>query len=90
MTITRPHNAEDNEYNLMMGEILEHYASRHGEVIEEKEIYTYAVYVRTKSGRELIATKADGCGSRHINVRNYIYLKEIVDGKQKRIKKEEW
>ena len=90
MTITRPYNAEDNEYNIMMGEILDHYTSKHGEIIEKKEIYTFAVIVYTKSGRKLKATKANGCRSSHFNVRNYIYLKEYINGKQKRIKKEEW
>ena len=90
MIITRPHNADDNDFNIEMDKILEHWAKRHGETIKEKEIYTYAVYILTDTGRELIATKADGCRSGHFNVRNYIYLKEIVDGKHKRIKKDEW
>lgn len=90
MTITRPYNAEDNEYNLAMSEIIEHYASKQGEVIVEKEIYKYAVYAKTETGREFIATKANGCRSGHYNIRNYIYMKEVVNGKQKRIKKEEW
>ena len=90
MKITRPHDAEDNEFNLNMNEILEHWAKRHGEVIKEKEIYTYAVKIKTESNREIIATKADGCRSGHFNVRNYIYLKERIGDKSKRIKKEEW
>ena len=90
MIITRPHNSDDNDFNIEMDKILEHWATRHGETIKEKEIYTYAVYILTNTGRELIATKADGCRSGHFNVRNYIYLKEIVDGKHKRIKKDEW
>lgn len=90
MVVTRPHNADDNEYNKAMNEILEHWANRHGEVISEKEIYTYAVSIITESGRELVATKANGCMSAHYNVRNFIYLKEIVNGKHNRIKKEEW
>lgn len=90
MIVTRPHNAEDNEYNLAMNEIVEHWAKRNNEIIKEKEIYTFAVYIITESGREIIATKADGCRSGHFNVRNFLYLKEIVNGKHKRIKKDEW
>jgi hypothetical protein len=90
MKITRPHNAEDNEYNIEMNRIVEHWAERYGEVIKEKEIYTYAVWILTETGREIIATKAAGCRSGYHNVRNFIYLKEIVDGKHKRIKKDEW
>lgn len=90
MKITRPHNAEDNDFNKAMNEIVEHWAKRHGETIVEKEIYTYAVWILTESGRQVGAIKADGCRSGYFNVRNYIYLKEIVNGKHKRIRKEEW
>lgn len=90
MTITRPYDAENNDFNLAMDDILGHWAERHGEVISVKEIYTSAVKIRTESGREVMATKAEGSGSSHYNVRNYIYLKEKVGGKSVRIKKEEW
>ena len=90
MNITRPHDAEDNEYNIEMNKVLDHWADRHGEIIVSKEIYKYAVVAKTETGREIIATKADGCRSRHINVRNFIYMKEIKDGKHIRIKKEDW
>ena len=90
MKITRPYNAEDNEYNIAMNNVLEHYTEKIGETITEKEIYTYCVWVKTESGREFQASKADGCRSAYYNVRNFIYLKELIDGKAKRIKKSEW
>ena len=79
MKITRPNNAEDNELNLKMNEILEHYLSKQGETIKEKEIYANSVIVLTESGRKFTTS-----------VRRYIYLNEFVNGKPKRIKKEEW
>lgn len=90
MKITRPFNSEDNELNIEMNRIIEHWAKRHGETIIEKEIYTYSVRVLTENGRHISASKAE-CGMRgYHKISDYIYLKEIVNGKHKRIKKEEW
>ena len=90
MTIIRPYNAEDNEYNKEMLRVVEHYTNKIGEVITEVSIYTYSVVAKTESGRTFISTKADGCRSRYTNVRNYIYLKERTEKKDIRIKKADW
>lgn len=90
MTITRPYEAEDNEYNKAMFKIIEHYTKKIGEEIKKVEIYTYCVVAETESGRTFISTKADGCRSRYYNVKNYLYLKERTAEKDVRIKKSEW
>lgn len=90
MTELRPYGAEDNEINVEMRGILERYLRKNNEVISVIEIYTYAVKAITKSGREINMSKAEGCMARTVEKRNYFYMKEIVNSKWKRIKKEEW
>lgn len=90
MVVLRPYNAEDNELNTEMRRIVERYLQKSNEQIIYVEIYSMAVSVRTESGREVSITKAEGCMARTTEKRNYFYMKERVNGKWKRIKKEEW
>ena len=90
MDVIRPFNAEDNEINTAQLEILKGWAKKHNEVIETVSIYGASVEIKTASGRQVIVCKAEGCRSRHYNVRNYFYMNETTGGKSKRIKKEEW
>lgn len=90
MVVLRPYNAEDNELNTEMRKIVESYLQKSDERITCIEIYGMAVNVKTESGREVSITKAEGCMARTVEKRNYFYMKEKVNGKWKRIKKEEW
>ena len=90
MVVLRPYNAEDNELNTEMRRIVENYLKKNGEVIFSISIYEMAVNVITESGREIFVSKAMGCRARTYEKRNYFYMTEKINGKQKRIKKEEW
>lgn len=90
MTILRPYNAEDNKINTEMRDIIEKYLKKNDEVINTIKIFGCTVEANTQSGREISITKAEGCMARTVEKRNYFYMKERVNGKWKRIKKEEW
>lgn len=91
MEIIRPYKAEDNETNKDMREIIERYVSKIGENIQTMEIYGLSVKAMTESGNVYQISQADGCkvGTTY-NQRHFFYMNKIVDGKRKRIKKEEW
>ena len=89
MTIVRPFDAKDNAINTEQLNILINYCKRHGEVIHKAEVYEMGVNVYTESGRTLIACiTSSWCSAKRMS--NYIYLKEEIHGKHKRIKKSEY
>lgn len=90
MIITRPYEAQDNEVNTQMLTILTHYVNKIGEEIQAVNIYELAVNVITTTGKEFTMHMADGYRSIHKNVRHFMYMVEIVNGKRVRIKKENW
>lgn len=90
MIVLRPYDAEDNEINMEMRRVIEEYSKKNNEIITIIEIFESTVHVKTESGREISITKADGCMANTYDKRNYFYMKEKVNDKWKRIKKEEW
>ena len=89
MIITRPYEAEDNELNKEMLNILVKYLAK--EKIEPSEIQIYGSAVNAICGDvEYYISKAEGCRARTYEKRNFFYMQKKQDGKRKRIKKEEW
>lgn len=89
MIIVRPFDAKDNAINTEQLNTLINYCKRHGEVIHKAEIYEMCVTAYTESGRMLIADiTSNWCSAKHMS--NYVYLKEEINGKHKRIKKSEY
>lgn len=81
----RPYDAKDNDINQMIKDVVLGYCKRHNEEVEELQIYEQSVIAKTTSGREIIGNITYGMVKK-----DYIYLKEEIAGKQKRIKKSEW
>ena len=90
LTILRPYDAKDNEINMKMRKIIENYLIKNNEVISHIEIFDCALKVKTQSGRTFNMTMADGCMAKTYEKRNYFYIKEKINNKWVRIKKEEW
>lgn len=83
------YDAEDNELNTAEKELILHYCERHNETIENLYVFKYHVTAYTKSGRELIA-KTSSVAYTTKRIANYLYINEIINGKEKRIKKSEY
>jgi hypothetical protein len=89
--IERPTESEDNNWNLAERDLLKYYCDRHGEEILVFEVYGWYVKAITFSGRVLIAKIADTCGFAFTEkFKKYLYMNEVINGKEKRIKKSEY
>lgn len=92
MTIIRANEySTDNEINLIMRDILESYLKKNNKDIDVLTIYKLAIVATTTDGEEYRMNKAEGCmAGRSYKQKNFFYMNHVVDGKLKRIKKENW
>lgn len=90
MEIIRPYDAEDNETNKCMLEVLERYTKKNNLIIDKAEIYLYGVKVFTEDNQIFIMNVAEIQRATIRNIRDYLYMKTEINGKQKRIPKSEW
>lgn len=90
MEIIRPYNAEDNNINTEMLKILKNYVKKENTKIETIYIYTLSVTLITQDGRIITMSKAEGSRARTFEKRNYFYMQETIEGKKRRINKENW
>lgn len=70
-----------------MNKLAESYSSKLGDQIKEKEFFKFAMKFVTESGRTFNINISENIRNRN---KNFIYLKENVNGKQIRIPKSEW
>ena len=89
MIITRPYEAEDNEINKEMFNIIMNYLKKNNINPEEIQIYGYCVSAICGNEKYIIS-KAEGCRAKTHMARNYFYMQIEKEGKRKRIKKEDW
>ena len=90
MIINRPYEAIDNEVNKPMQKILERYAKKNNMKIETMKIYRMAVSIDTTNGEHFSMNMADCSRMTNRNISDYFYMKKTVEGKQKRVPKNEW
>lgn len=91
MEVVRPYGAEDNEVNMGMRECILNYCKKNDLEVAKVEIYGLSVVAVISDDYELQINQADGCRlGTTARQRNFWYMNEVVNGKRKRIKKENW
>lgn len=90
MIINRPYEALDNETNKAMQKIIIRYIKKIGLEIEVMSVFTMAVIVDTACGKHFSINISDCSRLTNRNISDYFYMKTTVNGKQKRIPKNEW
>lgn len=90
MIINRPYGAMDNEINKPMQEIIARYAKKCEYEIEIMSVYEKCVAIDTTNGKQISITITDCSRLTNRNITDYFYMKTVVNGKQKRIPKNEW
>lgn len=90
MKIIRPYEAEDNEINKEMQNLLIAYAEKNNLKIETMSIYKMAVRIDTTNGEHYCMNFTDCSRTTNKNMSNYFYMKKTINNKQKRIPKNEW
>jgi hypothetical protein len=90
MIIERPYNALDNEINQPMQNIFLRFSKKYGYEIEVMTIFEKGVTIDTTNGKHFTMNIADCSRLTNRNITDYFYMKETVNGKQKRVLKNEW